>query len=161
MVRLDMKKKRSFARFYAIAKEKHIDLSEHKETLVSQFTDGRTDSLREMTEDEYEEMCDCLQSGRPAGMSKEEFRSELRYLRSGVLKRLQKLGVDTSDDCMVAVNNYCLSPKIAGKPFGLLTLEELRKLIPKLEAILRKKRTEQPKPLRTIPIFINPNQLPS
>ena len=36
------KKKRSYFRFYAIAKAKGIDLDRYKETLVLQFTDGRT-----------------------------------------------------------------------------------------------------------------------
>ena len=44
-----MKRKRNYSRFYAIAKAKSIDLDQHKEVLVSQFTGGRTSSLREMT----------------------------------------------------------------------------------------------------------------
>lgn len=55
-----MKRKRNYSRFYAIAKAKSIDLDQHKEVLVSQFTGGRTSSLREMTPAEYEEMCECL-----------------------------------------------------------------------------------------------------
>lgn len=54
------KKKRSYFRFYAIAKAKGIDLDRYKETLVLQFTDGRTSSLREMMSTEYEDMCECL-----------------------------------------------------------------------------------------------------
>lgn len=60
------RKKRNYSRFYAIAKAKGIDLDQHKETLVSQFTGGRTSSLREMTPAEYDVMCECLQTGRPA-----------------------------------------------------------------------------------------------
>lgn len=52
-----MKRKRNYSRLYAIAKAKGIDLEQHKETLVAQFTGGRTESLREMTPAEYEEMC--------------------------------------------------------------------------------------------------------
>lgn len=59
-----MKRKRNYSRFYAIAKAKSIDLDQHKEVLVSQFTGGRTSSLREMTPAEYEEMCECLQTGK-------------------------------------------------------------------------------------------------
>ena len=61
------KKKRSYFRFYAIAKAKGIDLDRYKETLVLQFTDGRTSSLREMMPTEYEDMCECLQSGKMRG----------------------------------------------------------------------------------------------
>ena len=62
-----MKRKRNYSRFYAIAKAKSIDLDQHKEVLVSQFTGGRTSSLREMTPAEYEEMCECLQTGKQLG----------------------------------------------------------------------------------------------
>lgn len=40
-----MKRKRNYSRFYAIAKAKSIDLDQHKEVLVSQFTGGRTISV--------------------------------------------------------------------------------------------------------------------
>ena len=141
-----------------MAKEKHIDLEQHKEVLVSQFTDGRTSSLREMTTAEYEDMCDCLQSGKQRGESYEAYKERLRKARSAALNRMQRLGVDTSDKTFAAVNEFCMNPRISGKPFGLLTVDELGALIPKLEAILRKPKVRGP-----IPIFFNPNrhQLPS
>ena len=143
------KRKRNYSRFYALAKEKHIDLEQHKEVLVSQFTDGRTSSLREMTIAEYEDMCDCLQSGKQRGESSEAYQARLRKARSAVLNRMQRLGVDTSDKTFAAVNKFCMNPRISGK---------LEALIPKLEAILRKPKVQGP-----IPIFFNPNrhQLPS
>lgn len=152
------KRKRNYSRFYALAKEKHIDLEQHKEVLVSQFTDGRTSSLREMTAAEYEDMCDCLQSGKQRGESNEVYQARLRKARSAVLNRMQRLGVDTADKSFAPVNEFCLNPRIAGKPFGLLTIDELDALVPKLEAILRKPKARGP-----IPVFFNPNrnQLPS
>lgn len=152
------KRKRNYSRFYALAKEKGIDLEQYKEVLVSQFTDGRTSSLREMTIAEYEDMCDCLQSGKQRGESSEAYQARLRKARSAVLNRMQRLGVDTSDKTFAAVNKFCMNPRISGKPFGLLTIDELEALIPKLEAILRKPKVRGP-----IPIFFNPNrhQLPS
>lgn len=152
------KRKRNYSRFYALAKEKHIDLEQHKEVLVLQFTDGRTSSLREMTTAEYEDMCDCLQSGKQRGESYEAYKERLRKARSAALNRMQRLGVDTSDKTFAAVNEFCMNPRISGKPFGLLTVDELGALIPKLEAILRKPKVRGP-----IPIFFNPNrhQLPS
>lgn len=152
------KRKRNYSRFYALAKEKGIDLEQHKEVLVAQFTDGRTSSLREMTNAEYEDMCDCLQSGKQRGESNEAHKERLRKARSAVLNRMQRLGVDTSDKTFAAVNKFCMNPRISGKPFGLLTIDELEALIPKLEAILRKPKVRGP-----IPVFFNPNrhQLPS
>ncbi|WP_418981703.1 hypothetical protein [Alistipes sp.] len=156
-----MKRKRNFSRLYAIARAKGIDLEEHKEVLVSQFTHGRTSSLREMTPAEYEEMCECLQTGKQLGESTAEYKERLRRARSAALNRMQRLGVDTADRTFASVNEFCLSPRIAGKPFGLLTVEELQALVPKLEAILRKPRPVKPKRVIQIPLIIRDNQLPS
>ena len=46
---------------------------------------------------------------------------------------IQKLGVDTLD--WDAVNAFCLSPKIAGKEFKLLSIAELQVLHKKLRSI--------------------------
>lgn len=156
-----MKKKRNYSRLYAIAKAKGIDLDQHKEMLVSQFTGGRTSSLREMAPAEYEEMCECLQTGKRLGETSAAYKERLRRARSAALNRMQRLGVNTADRTFSAVNDFCLDPRIAGKPFGVLTIEELQALVPKLEAILRK-----PKPVkveRVIPIsfIVRPDQLPS
>lgn len=156
-----MKRKRNYSRLYAIAKAKGIDLDEHKEVLVSQFTGGRTTSLRDMTPTEYEEMCECLQTGKQVGESTEEHKERLRRARSAVLNRLQRLGVDTADRTFAAVNRFCMNTRIIGKPFGMLSVEELQALIPKLEAILRKPRTVKPQRIVHIPLFIRPDQLPS
>ena len=159
------KRKRNYSRFYALAKEKGIDLEQHKEVLVAQFTDGRTSSLREMTNAEYEDMCDCLQSGKQRGESNEAHKERLRKARSAVLNRMQRLGIDTADKTFAAVNEFCLNPRISGKPFGLLSIEELEALVPKLEAILRKPKREEAKPqmrwTMPMPVFINRNHLPS
>ncbi len=156
-----MRKKRNYSRFYAIAKAKGIDLDQHKEALVSQFTAGRTASLRDMTPAEYEEMCECIQTGKQLGETSAEYKERLRKARSAALNRMQRLGVDTADRTFSAVNEFCLDPRIAGKPFGMLTVDELQTLVPKLEAILRKPRTVKPQRIIQIPLIIRENQLPS
>lgn len=156
-----MNRKRNYSRFYAIAKAKSIDLDQHKEVLVAQFTGGRTSSLREMTPAEYEEMCECLQTGKQLGEPSAVYRERLRKARSAALNRMQRLGVDTADRTFAAVDEFCLDPRIAGKPFGMLTVDELQALVPKLEAILRKPRPVKPQRVVQIPIFIRSNQLPS
>ena len=114
-----------------------------------------------MTPAEYEEMCECLQTGKQVGESTEEHKERLRRARSAVLNRLQRLGVDTADRTFAAVNRFCMNSRIIGKPFGMLSVEELQALIPKLEAILRKPRTVKPQRIVHIPLFIRPDQLPS
>ena len=72
--------------------------------------------------------------------------------------------MDTTD--FDKVNAFCQNVRIAGKPFGMLTIEELEALIPKLEAIIRKPRPKKEESVRAVKIFPvyvgrNPNQLPS
>lgn len=133
---------RSFARFYALlAKCPSAD----KESLVMQFTDGRTASLREMTEEEYEEMCAALEEA--AGPDR-EYRERLRRLRSSVLLRIGRLGISTVDN-WDGIDAFCLSPRIAGKEFRRLSAGELEELVRKLESILRKgglRAAEEPPP---------------
>lgn len=158
------KKKRNYSRFYALCKAKGIDLEQYKDDLISQFTRGRTTSLKDMKDSEYDEMCDSIQSGRHQSESRDDYVLRRKKMRSAVLKRIQQLGVDTTD--FDKVNAFCQNSRIAGKPFGMLTIEELESLIPKLEAILRKPKTQmvETRPvMRTFPIYITrkPNQLPS
>lgn len=154
-----MKKKRNYSRFYAIAKTKGIDLDQYKEELVAQFTGGRTSSLREMSQQEYEQMCSCLQTGKRIDEDERAYRERLRKARSAALNRMQRMGVDTTD--FDRVNRFCENPRIAGKPFGLMSIEELQALVSKLEAIMRKQKQETAKTVVPIRIMIRNNQIPS
>lgn len=150
----------SYARFYALLKQLHGNYEQIKETLVLQFTQGRTRSLREMRNCEYEAMCEAMAAEiEHPGLSIDEFHRERKRLRSAVLHRMQRLGIDTSD--WDVVDTFCLNSRIAGKEFARLSLAELESMIPKLEAILRKPRTVKPRRIIEIPIFLRPGQLPS
>lgn len=149
-----MASRRNFSRFYAVAKARGVDLEQHKESLVLEFTDGRTSHLHEMKPEEYREMCDCLQYGSPAGRNATEYREALRRARSAVLVRMQRLGVDTSDRTFSAVNRFCQDSRIAGKQFGMLDVDELKALVPKLEMMLRKKAAAAVRPRYPMPIYI-------
>ncbi len=159
---MTMKKRpSSYARYFALAAKMSGDRKMIRETLVSRFTNGRTTSLREMWDDEYEQMCRAIEAEQKhGGLSEEEYRRELKAARSAVLHRLQKYGVDTLK--WSYVDAFCEDPRIAGKKFAALSLEELRALVPKLEAMFRKPRRHSTVPCQTtIPIFFNTNVLPS
>lgn len=132
-----MQKVKNFSRFYALAKNIPGDREELKENLVRAFTNGRTISLREMSPEEYNRMCDSLQGSQSASpLSQKDFTAAIKKKRSAVLVRMQKLGVDTSD--WAAVDEFCLNPRIAGMEFRKISLDELGKLVKKLEAISAK-----------------------
>lgn len=124
---------KNYKRFYALLK-KNPDAD--KNELVMSFTDERTTSLREMTEEEFNALCDALQYGAGQGYEQQSM-AELKRSRSAVLVRLQRLGIDTVDNWS-GIDQFCLSPKIAGKRFAALTVDELNALRAKLEMILRR-----------------------
>ena len=117
----------NFARFYGILKKSYKFATkelgdEFKEGVVSQFTNGRTTSLREMTRKEYKLI-------RTA-------KDEQRKHRSQCLRLMQKLGIDTTD--WTRINAFCQDQRIAGKVFSQLSNEELEQLSVKLRSIQRK-----------------------
>ena len=130
----------NFGRFYGLLKlMPGMDKEELKQQLVMYWTLGRTDSLREMTQHEYHNMCDELNYTlkKQVQDDRETFETVRRYKRSICLRLLQKIGVDTTD--WNAVNSYCRSPKIAGTLFKNLSLDDLDDLSMKLRMILKKK----------------------
>jgi len=131
---------KNFARFFSLFNKMENPDDELKQELIGTFTGGRTTSLREMRTDEYNRMCDSIQAAQ-YGQCEADFKAELKRLRSAVLKRLQKMGIDTTD--FAKVDKFCLNPRIAGKVFRHLSKEELTALIPKLAAIA-KKDSEKP-----------------
>lgn len=121
----------NFARFYTAVKalDPIGDRDEVKKSLVWQYTDGRADSLREMTRAEYDRCCADLEArtGR---------KDELRKERSKTLKIMQQMGVDTTD--WNRVNLLCRDARIIGKDFYHITAEEHQELRRKLRGIERK-----------------------
>jgi hypothetical protein len=124
---------KNYKRFYALLKQ---NPDADKDELVMSFTDERTTSLREMTEDEFNALCDALQYGAGQGYGQKSM-AELKQARSAVLVRIQRLGIPTVDN-WDGIDQFCLSRRIAGKRFAALTVAELRSLRTKLEMILRR-----------------------
>lgn len=128
---------RNYARFYLLLDRLPLeDKDELKSSMVRQYTNGRTGSIREMSTEEYDEMCDGLDRMVGEHKAREIYRMELREKRSTVLHQLQKMGIDTAN--WERVNAYCRDPRIAGKEFRKLTLEDLEALNVKLRIIWRK-----------------------
>lgn len=122
-------KRRNYGWFYSLIR---LMPEADKDSLVLQFTDGRTTHLHEMRDCEYREMCEALAGGaEDAGLR------ALKKARSSALLRIGRLGINTIDN-WDGINAFCLSPKIAGKEFGRLSVSELKALTAKLEAIIRK-----------------------
>lgn len=121
----------NYAAFYALlTKLPGAD----KEQLVSEFTQGRTTSLREMTDSEYRAMIAALRRTAEKGDV------NLKKMRSEALHQLQLLGVNTAD--WADVNAFTSNRRTAGKVFAALSVDELRELTKKLRAIKQKRDAE-------------------
>lgn len=148
------KKASRYARFWCLIKQRGFELD--KDEIVMQFTDGRTNHLSQMTDAEYLEMCDAIE-GR---FNKSAYEQQLKKARSAVLLRVGRLGINTIDN-WDEVNAFLLSPKIAGKLLYDMSLDEMKALVKKLEAIINKggikslKEEENKQYLATMPVVIN------
>ncbi len=125
---------RSFARFYALLRRLP---GADKETLVYQFSGGRTTHLHLMTQEEYQAMCHEMERVAGYDERRQVWRQEMKRKRSAALHQMQLLGVDTAD--WVLVDAYCLDKRIAGKIFRELDGDELDALTTKLRIIRRKR----------------------
>lgn len=132
-----MEKGFNYARFYTMLKKLP---GADKETLVEQYTHGRTVHLHETTIQEYDAMC--RQMEQIVGYDERHRRQYdiLRKARSGALHQMQLYGIDTTD--WNRVNAFCQDRRIAGKQFREMDTEELNALNTKLRMIIRKKSNQ-------------------
>nr|DAJ35657.1 MAG TPA: Protein of unknown function (DUF1018) [Caudoviricetes sp.] len=145
-----MPKRDSYASFYALYKKM---LGASKEELVLQWTCGRTSSLREMSELEYNTMIRELRQ-------QVESLDEKRKARSAALKQLQLYGIDTTN--WDAVDRFCCNPRIIGKRFAHLNIRELTELRAKMLSIRHKaKRKQETEHQRELAKLQTKGQLPS
>lgn len=125
----------NYRKFYALLK---LMPYADKETLVFQYTKGRTEHLRQMHPTEYDMMlCDMQRV-----VDNDEFIRELITQRSVVLKLMQKLGIDTTQ--WPCVDAFCQEPRIARKKFRRLSFDELKALERKFRSILNKGGLKNP-----------------
>ncbi|MBU9042376.1 hypothetical protein KTG13_22450, partial [Phocaeicola vulgatus] len=124
------------------------DREEFKKSIVLQYTWNRTDSLKEMTAKEYEACCTALEKLSGQDEWRQKLREELRRKRSLCLNLMQKLGIDTSD--WARINDFCSNPRIVGKAFRQITVDELDELAVKLRSIQRKGGLKPKKEKQTI-----------
>lgn len=137
---------RNYARFYALLKQLPYDgdREDLKKSLVSQATDGRTESLKATTSSEYEKLCSLMEERVPktgaAAMQRFAERRALRKKRSMALHQMQLWGVDTAN--WDVVNKFCMDKRIAGKAFRALSGDELEDVTLKVRAMIWKREKE-------------------
>ena len=124
----------NYSRFYALLKRlPRCD----KESMVYQFTNGRTTHLHEMADSEYDVMCREMERVAGYDERRQAVIREMKRKRSAVLHQMQLLGVDTAD--WTRVDRFCLDKRIAGMTFRSIDGQGLDELLVKLRAIRNKK----------------------
>lgn len=132
-----VRKPENYGAFYSLLNRLPTsDRDALKESVVLQYTDNRTSSLREMTLQEYNAAVAGMQKLVPPTYQEQLIKIR-RQKRSTVLHQMQLLGITTSN--WDNVNSFCMDSRIAGKEFRDLDCEELDALQVKLRAIRRKK----------------------
>ncbi len=96
----------------------------------------------------YEACCTALEKLSGQDEWRQKLREELRRKRSLCLNLMQKLGIDTSD--WARINDFCSNPRIVGKAFRQITVDELDELAVKLRSIQRKGGLKPRKEKQTI-----------
>lgn len=130
----------NYAAFYGLLNRfPSSDKEALKESIVLQYTDNRTCSLREMTLKEYNAACAGMQKLVPPTFQ-EQLLKVRKKKRSEVLHQMQLLGVNTAD--WNSVNAFCKDSRIAGKEFRDLDCEELDSLQVRIRTIRRKKEKQ-------------------
>lgn len=129
----------NYRRFYgALNRLDYVgDLEDLKVQLVLDYTGGRTPHLHEMREEEYKELCTHLEAKARLTESAQLLKAQLKKHRAICLCLMNEYGVNTAD--WSAVDKFCVQPKIAGKRFAWLKIDDLDKLARKLRAILGKR----------------------
>lgn len=136
-----MKANKNYARFWTLLNQMPgTDRNELKGSLIAQFTSNRTDSLKEMTDPEYDAMCESMQRSIGKVDLRKMLYAALKRKRSSVLHQMQTMGIDTAD--WNKVDEVCQHPRIACKPFRELSADELDDVLIKLRIIQRKRNNQ-------------------
>nr|DAS14487.1 MAG TPA: Protein of unknown function (DUF1018) [Caudoviricetes sp.] len=110
---------------------------ETRRAMIAELTDGRTNSTRELTYSEAQYFAGYINGAAKENRDLSIGERAIKRQRSGVLKRLQLLGVDTTN--WDSVNAFLCGKRIAGKPLYELDSKELQATVRKLEKILKKR----------------------
>jgi len=105
-------------------------------TSLSEFYNTNTVGYNQMITDLRRLVNDHNAAKSRAKYLSEAEEKQVKKLRSGILTRLQKYGVDTTD--WDKVNAFMKQPKIAGKLLYEMTIPEMEALTRKLQSILKK-----------------------
>jgi len=135
------------SRFFGLLKSlPYLD----KQDLVWQYSNMLTTSLSDFyTKDPigYRKMITDMQKMVDSLDKKTEIQvnntadPSIKKLRSGILHRLQRYGIDTTD--WKKVNAFLEQPRIAGKRLYDMSAEEMGDFIKKMESILKKEEKQR------------------
>lgn len=107
------------------------DLMEDKPHIISEFTNGRTNSARELTDAELHELCLGLHVGtvKPPGDK----------MRKAIISVAHEMGWRTAGRAdMQRINNWCISKGKYHKKLNDHNMQELNELVSQFQIIYKK-----------------------
>ncbi|OFX62675.1 MAG: hypothetical protein A2066_18750 [Bacteroidetes bacterium GWB2_41_8] len=110
-------------------------------TSLSEFASKRPEAYTTMIRDLERTVNKMEEPKQPQKPSVKTTSAITKKLRSGILTRLQKHGVDTTS--WAKVNSFMENPRIAGQKLYEMTDQEMIDFIPKLVCILKKDKQRQ------------------
>jgi hypothetical protein len=130
---MTMTKKGTHDKFFSLLSQMQ---GASKEDVVWQYSGMLTTSLREFFAKHPEDYKRMIADLQVKVYSKTSNQAEIKRLRSAILHRIQRHGVDTTQ--WQNINSFLQQPRIAGKMLFEMSVAEMKALIPKLESILKK-----------------------
>jgi hypothetical protein len=137
-MKTEAERKHKIQRLRAIWISQGID--QHREVILESYG---VQSTADLTHDQLDELI-----AQYSAANNRPVNDEVRRLRSTVLTLLTKYGVYTTNEDWARVNQFLMSPKIAGKLLYLMTEAELKTLIRKLHSMLAKREKQVDKEKR-------------
>lgn len=109
-----------------------LGLTEEKENIISEFTEGRTKSSRDLSEEEADALIEKLEAD-------EGQRAD--HMRKTIISRAYEIGWGNNrtreaiKDTVAKINEWCNTHSYLHKPLNSYTLKELPKLVTQFKQI--------------------------
>ncbi|MCZ2393398.1 MAG: hypothetical protein LC105_06060 [Chitinophagales bacterium] len=127
-----------YKEYFAIEKRiKQTGADIDRKELIADFTEGRTDSLRDLSPLEYRELCRSLNALLGHKQVPHERKNQMRRKLIATLCQCGFVNADNKPD-MERIQNWCVQYGHAGKQLNDHTYKELQKLITQAEIMLKK-----------------------
>jgi len=140
-----MEKKRFYGRYWALLKELQKITAFDSKEVVAVWTDGRTESLKDLSDEEYTKLCEHLEDQLP---EKQATDAKVKRQRAKIISIATQelgwcLGGNASDVDWTRFNRWMKSKSYLKKQLNAYKPNELPKLVSQFESMAKQKQTQK------------------